>query len=85
MGLETKMTIPKIAQKSPYCVEVIAQKKYAWCSCGESKQQPFCDGSHKGSGMVPVIYTPEENCILYFCGCKQSKHQPLCDGSHNQL
>merc|ERR1719187_3183255 len=22
-------------------------KKYAWCSCGYSKKQPFCDGSHR--------------------------------------
>ncbi|MCP3685587.1 MAG: CDGSH iron-sulfur domain-containing protein [bacterium] len=28
----------------------IADKKpdvYYWCACGESKNQPFCDGAHK--------------------------------------
>ena len=24
-------------------------KDYWWCSCGKSNNQPFCDGSHKGT------------------------------------
>ncbi|MEY4266021.1 MAG: hypothetical protein RIS90_556, partial [Pseudomonadota bacterium] len=40
---------PHIAQKSPYATPVEAGKSYYWCSCGQSKAQPFCDGSHKGS------------------------------------
>ena len=41
------MSEPVIAQKSPIPVEVEAGKDYWWCSCGQSKRQPFCDGSHK--------------------------------------
>ena len=79
------MTAPKIAQKAPYPFEVKAGKKYAWCACGLSKKQPFCDGSHKGTEISPIIYTAEKECRVYFCGCKYSKSKPLCDGSHNNL
>ena len=44
--------VPKIAQKAPYPVEVEAGKSYFWCACGESKNQPFCDGSHRRHGWV---------------------------------
>jgi CDGSH-type Zn-finger protein len=37
---------PVIAQKSPY-VEEMEPGTYYWCACGKSKNQPFCDGSHK--------------------------------------
>ena len=47
------MTEPKVAQKSPYAVE-LAPGDYWWCACGQSKRQPFCDGSHKGSGIDPM-------------------------------
>jgi CDGSH-type Zn-finger protein len=32
---------PKIAQKAPYAVEVVAGQSYYWCSCGQSKKQPI--------------------------------------------
>ena len=38
-----------VAQKAPYMVEVEEGKTYFWCSCGQSDNQPFCDGSHKGT------------------------------------
>ena len=41
------MTDPKVAARQPAAVTLEAGKKYAWCRCGESKKQPFCDGSHK--------------------------------------
>lgn len=76
---------PVIAQKSPYAVECEAGKKYFWCACGKSQNQPFCDGSHKGSGMAPIMFEAKSNKTLYFCGCKHSKNAPFCDGSHQQL
>ncbi|MEX0308582.1 MULTISPECIES: CDGSH iron-sulfur domain-containing protein [Ruegeria] len=76
---------PIIAQDSPIPVEVEEGKSYFWCSCGQSKRQPFCDGSHKGSTFEPVKYTAEASKKVFFCGCKHTSKQPLCDGSHSKL
>jgi len=76
---------PVIAQKSPYAVPVEAGKIYSWCSCGKSAKQPFCDGSHKGSGLTPVKYEATETKTVYFCGCKHSASPVLCDGTHSTL
>ena len=77
--------VPKIAQKAPYKVEMEAGKTYFWCACGESKNQPFCDGSHKGGAFVPLKVTAEETKTAYLCGCKQSKNGSFCDGTHKGL
>ncbi|MBX3705263.1 MAG: CDGSH iron-sulfur domain-containing protein [Pseudomonadales bacterium] len=74
-----------IAQKAPYPVDVTAGRKYFWCACGRSAKQPFCDGSHEGTGITPLAYTAEADRTLYFCGCKQTGKAPLCDGRHNAL
>ena len=79
------MTDPVIAQKAPYPVEVEEGRDYYWCSCGRSNKQPFCDGSHKDTGMTPVEFKAEKTGTVYFCGCKHSKKGPLCDGTHTIL
>lgn len=79
------MSEPIIAQKSPFPVPVVAGKTYHWCSCGRSKAQPFCDGSHKGSEFAPKAYTAEKDGTVFFCGCKHSENGALCDGSHARL
>ena len=76
---------PTIAQKSPYAVDVEAGKSYYWCACGQSKNQPFCDGSHKGSSFTPVKWDATESKTVYFCGCKHSGKGALCEGKHNKL
>jgi CDGSH-type Zn-finger protein len=76
---------PHIAQKAPYAVEVTAGKSYYWCSCGLSKNQPFCDGSHKTTEFTPVAFTAEKTGTVYLCGCKHSANGAFCDGSHNKL
>jgi CDGSH-type Zn-finger protein len=76
---------PVIAQKAPFPVEVEAGKAYFWCSCGRSANQPFCDGSHKGTGLAPVRHVAEKDGRVFFCGCKASANGVLCDGSHNRL
>lgn len=79
------MPEPVIAQKSPYAIEVEAGKSYFWCACGRSRAQPFCDGSHKGSGFAPVKFNADKSRTVYFCGCKNTGKSPLCDGTHNGL
>jgi CDGSH-type Zn-finger protein len=79
------MASPTIAQKGPYATEVEAGKSYWWCACGQSKRQPFCDGSHKTTPFVPTEYKATETKTVYFCGCKNSANQPHCDGTHNRL
>ena len=73
----------QIAGREPIAVEILKGKKYAWCSCGLSKAQPFCDGSHKLAKFKPIIFKAEETKKVYFCVCKQSDNQPYCDGSHS--
>ena len=79
------MAEPVAAQKAPHMVTVEAGKKYFWCACGRSSKQPFCDGSHSGTGLAPVIYEAEASKDVYFCGCKASGKKPFCDGTHQQL
>jgi CDGSH iron-sulfur domain-containing protein 3 len=79
------MVSPIVAQKAPYLVEVEAGKTYYWCSCGLSKSQPFCDGSHKGTELTPLPYVATETKKVAMCGCKYSKTGQLCDGSHKSL
>ena len=79
------MPTPIIAQKSPFAVNVETGKSYAWCSCGGSKTQPFCDGSHKGTGFAPIMFKAEKTETVYFCGCKHSKAGATCDGTHKTV
>ena len=78
------MEKPIIAQKKPYVLDTEPGKK-AWCACGHSTSQPFCDGSHKGTGISPIIVDIEEARKVAWCGCKQSKNEAFCDGSHSKL
>jgi CDGSH iron-sulfur domain-containing protein 3 len=74
-----------IAQKGPYAVDVEAGKTYFWCACGRSANQPFCDGSHRGTGFTPMKYEAADSETVYFCGCKHTQTTCFCDGSHSKL
>lgn len=76
---------PVPAQKAPFGVTLEAGKKYAWCACGLSRAQPFCDGSHKTVGLAPVVFTAERSGEAWLCGCKASGGRPFCDGTHKGL
>ena len=75
----------KVAGKAPIAVNLEAGKTYAWCSCGQSTNQPFCDGKHTGSDFSPHVFKAEESKTVYFCTCKQTSNPGLCDGSHSKL
>ena len=81
--MKEAMTEPVIAQKSPYEVSVTKGESYWWCACGQSKSQPYCDGSHKAAGLFrPLKIELEEDKRVAWCGCKHTKNPPFCDGSH---
>ena len=74
----------KIAARQPAVLE-LEPGTYYWCACGRSQNQPFCDGSHKGTEFTPVAFTVEEKKRLALCQCKQTQQSPFCDGSHKGL
>ena len=78
------MDAPVRASNTPFSVMVEAGETYYWCSCGQSRNQPFCDGSHKGSAFSPLAWVAQSNTKVWFCGCKASDKAPLCDGSHSK-
>ena len=75
----------KTAKNEPYSIPVEAGKTYYWCSCGISKKQPLCDGTHETTDCTPIEYVASKSEMVYFCGCKQSENGPLCDGTHTKL
>ncbi len=58
---------------------------YWWCACGGSQNQPFCDGSHTGTGFTPVKVDIGEAKMVAGCGCKHTHTAPFCDGTHSKL
>lgn len=78
------MSEPVIAKKGPFVLKM-EPGNYHWCACGKSSGQPFCDGSHKGSGFAPLSVEITEGKQVAWCGCKHSGNKPYCDGSHAKL
>ena len=78
------MSDPVIAKRSPYIVQ-LEPGDYWWCACGKSKNQPFCDGSHKGTEFNPVKFTVAAEEKKWLCGCKRTGTPPFCDGTHKKL
>ena len=70
---------------TPFPIELEQGSDYFWCSCGKSKNQPFCDGSHIGSEFSPKKFTAVTTETAYLCGCKNTLNSPFCDGSHNNV
>lgn len=74
-----------IVQNKPYAVDLTEGEKYAYCTCGRSEKQPFCNGSHEGTTFTPHIFIAEKTETLYLCGCKRTGNAPRCDGTHKSL
>jgi CDGSH-type Zn-finger protein len=66
-------------------VQKVESGTYFWCACGRSKGQPFCDGSHKGTGFAPLKTEIIEAKTVAWCGCKHTHDGCFCDGSHAKL
>ncbi|WP_432694948.1 CDGSH iron-sulfur domain-containing protein [Marinobacterium sp. YM272] len=70
------------AGSAPVQVELKQGEVYAWCACGRSASQPFCDGSHVGTGLDPLVFEAEKDDVVFLCTCKHTQTPPVCDGSH---
>jgi len=78
------MSEPICFQKSPL-VRLVEPGTYWWCACGRSKNQPFCDGSHQGTGLGPKQTEITKARTVAWCACKHSHTPPFCDGTHATL
>ena len=71
-------------QNEPFFIEVQKGDRKTFCNCDKTKDGPFCDGSHKGTGIAPTVVTFEEDRTAIICGCGKSGRRPYCDGSHSR-
>lgn len=78
------MSDPRIANEGPAVLE-LEPGTYWWCACGRSDDQPFCDGSHKGTEFTPMKFEVEETSRVTLCQCKHTGDAPRCDGTHADL
>jgi len=79
------MTNPIVADNKPIAVNLKQGEEYYFCTCGRSGNQPFCDGSHKGTSFTPKAFTADKNEEAYLCACKHTGNVPFCDGTHKQF
>ncbi len=79
------MSEPQMPQKMPFVVAEEKGGRIAWCACGRSAKQPYCDGSHRDTAFKPIVVEVEPGKRVAWCGCKRSGNQPYCDGSHKHL
>lgn len=76
---------PTIADNKPKKASLNKGEEYYFCTCGLSKKQPFCDGSHSVTSFKPKVFVAETSDDAYLCACKHTQNPPFCDGSHKQF
>jgi len=79
------MSKPVVASLRPIRVELKKGEQYFWCTCGKSKKQPFCDGTHRETEFRPMKFVAEETKEVFLCACKHTDKKPFCDGAHRAL
>ena len=79
------MSNPIAADVNPVATHLEKGREYFWCTCGRSQQQPFCDGSHRGTGLEPLRFAAQETGEAMLCRCKGTRNRPFCDGFHVNL
>jgi methylamine---glutamate N-methyltransferase subunit C len=85
VDIEENMSNPVVADNKPVKVNLSKGQEYHFCTCGRSKSQPFCDGSHAGTSFSPKALVSDEDSEAYLCACKHTGNAPFCDGTHNQF
>ena len=78
------MEKPTRAGDAPQMETLEQGKIYYWCSCGNSTNQPWCNGAHRGSDFNPLAFEAKASSPAAMCTCKLTKTPPYCDGSHRQ-
>lgn len=73
-----------VADNKPKKVDLTPGEDYYYCTCGRSQNQPFCDGSHKGTEFTPKKFTAKDK-QAFLCQCKQTGNAPFCDGTHKNI
>ncbi len=79
------MKNPIIADNKPAKVTLSKGQEYHFCTCGKSKSQPFCDGSHAGTTFTPRVIVADSDGEAFLCACKHTGNTPFCDGTHQQF
>jgi len=79
------MSKPHVFDTKPIATDLKEGEEYYYCSCGKSKNQPFCDGSHRGTDFKPLKFKAKETGKAHLCACKHTKNAPYCDGGHRNV
>ena len=74
-----------IADNKPVKVDLVEGETYYYCTCGRSQNQPFCDGSHKGTSFTPTAFVAKKSAVAHLCACKHTANAPYCDGTHKKF